>query len=451
MSENQPEEYAIRLHDVGKIYRIYPHPSDRLKQSFVRGRKHYFTEHVALKPLTLDIPRGHTVGVVGMNGSGKSTLLQLITRTLTPTSGSLEVSGRVSALLELGAGFNPEFTGDENIFLNGSILGLSRNEIEKRYDDIVAFSGLPLHLIKQPVKTYSSGMYVRLAFAVAIAVSPDILIVDEALAVGDEGFQRKCFARIKALQESGATILFVSHSARAVTDLCDHALLLDTGELLMQGTPSEVVANYHKMLFAREDDRAGVRASIQSVEAKSKTFSDLIVPATASPESRTEYVADGGKINEVRLTNAQGEETVLLLPGEPYQLHYRVTWERPLSNISCSMMIKTLTGIEFAGAHGGEHQQIFAQVHTGEVTDIRFDFICRLMSGDYFLNVGVLENQFGTYRFIHRIVDALHIKVQPSHTNLPEHTKPLGFVDLEFACEIMRSNAQAPERPVQTP
>jgi lipopolysaccharide transport system ATP-binding protein len=272
----QIDDTAIRLHEVGKIYRIYPHPSARLKQSFTRGRKHYFTEHVALKPLTLDIPKGHTVGVVGVNGSGKSTLLQLITRTLTPTSGEITVRGRVSALLELGAGFNPEFSGDENIYLNGSIMGLKRAEIAALYAEIVSFSGLQPHLLKQPVKTYSSGMYVRLAFAVAIAVSPDILIVDEALAVGDEGFQRKCFARIKTLQEQGATILFVSHSARAVVDLCDHALLLDGGELLMQGTPADVVAQYHKMLFAREEDRASIRATIHTAHSTP-------APAAATP------------------------------------------------------------------------------------------------------------------------------------------------------------------------
>ena len=440
MIETGSQEYAIRLADVGKIYRIYPHPSDRLKQSFVRGRKHYFTEHVALKPLTLDIPRGHTVGVVGINGSGKSTLLQLITRTLTPTSGHIEVRGRVSALLELGAGFNPEFSGDENIFLNGSIMGLTRSEIEKRYDEIVAFSGLQPHLLRQPVKTYSSGMYVRLAFAVAIAVSPDILIVDEALAVGDEGFQRKCFARIKELQESGATILFVSHSARAVTDLCDHALLLDAGELLMQGSPAEVVAQYHKMLFAREEDRAAIRASIQSQEAKK--FFELAPVAIPAPESRTEYVPDGGIISDVRLTTPEGEETALLTTGERYQLHYRVTFDRAMSDISCSMMLKTLTGMEFAGAHGGENSQALAEVQAGDVRDICFECICQLTKGDYFLNVGVLENQFGAYRFVHRIVDALHIKVQDRTTPVAgSRTKPLGFVDLNIECSVKASNA----------
>jgi lipopolysaccharide transport system ATP-binding protein len=429
------QDISIRLQGVGKTYRIYSHPSDRLKQSLARGRKHYFAEHTALLPLTLDIPRGQTVGVVGVNGSGKSTLLQLITRTLTPSCGEIEVRGRVSALLELGAGFNPEFTGDENIFLNASIMGLSRAEVTARYDEIVAFSGLQPHLLKQPVKTYSSGMYVRLAFAVAIAVEPDILIVDEALAVGDEGFQRKCFARIRALQERGATILFVSHSARAVVDLCDHALLLDGGELLMQGTPAAVVAQYHKMLFAREEDRPAIRASILAKAQDISTqlsSAPLIMPP---PESRTEYVSDGGRIEAVRLTDISGNETILLTQGEYYRLDYRVLCDRAMASLKCSMMLKTMTGIELAGmlSNGGEAS--LNAVEAGQTLDVSFCFRCTLIKGDYFLNVGVVEEQLGTHRFVHRIVDALHLKVQENDAN--PNSQPRGFVDLGIECNII--------------
>ncbi len=228
---------SILLDRVSKRYKIYDRPQDRLKQTLLRGKRCYFREHEALKPLSLTIDRGETVGIVGQNGSGKSTLLQMVCGTLNPSGGEMHINGRLSALLELGAGFNPEFTGRENIILNASILGLSEKEIEEKYQDIVAFSGLESDLLSRPVKTYSSGMYVRLAFSVAIAVEPDILVVDEALAVGDEAFQRKCYARIAEMQARGVTILFVSHAPNLIMELCSRAILLDGGELLMDAAP----------------------------------------------------------------------------------------------------------------------------------------------------------------------------------------------------------------------
>jgi lipopolysaccharide transport system ATP-binding protein len=433
----ESDTFAIRLQAVEKRYRIYHHPSDRLKQSLVRGRKHYFTEHVALQPLTLEIARGQTVGVIGVNGSGKSTLLQLITRTLSPSGGTIEVHGRVSALLELGAGFNPEFSGEENVYLNGSIMGLSRQEIAARYDDIVAFSGLPLHMLSQPVKTYSSGMYVRLAFAVAIAVEPDILIVDEALAVGDEGFQRKCFARIRALQEGGATILFVSHSARTIVDLCDYALLLDAGELLMEGAPADIVAAYHKMLFAREEDRPAIRSEI----AQQQPVTPHPALKISAPESRMEYVPDGGRIADVVLLDAAGQETRVLIMGESYQLRYRVLCEREMQSLKCSMMLKTMTGIELAGALGTGDSDSMVHVAEGQVLDVCFEFRCSLIKGDYFINVGVVEEQFGTYRFVHRIIDALHIKVQDAVDAATRPLEPRGFVDIGITASLSARNS----------
>ncbi len=418
---------AITLSGVGKVYRIYDHPADRLKQSFMRGHKHYFTEHTALHPIDLTIGKGQTVGVIGSNGSGKSTLLQLITRTLTPTSGTIHVQGQVSALLELGAGFNPDYSGHDNIYLNGSIMGLSRAEIDAKYADIVTFSGLEPRMLQQAVSTYSSGMYVRLAFAVAIAVNPDILIVDEALAVGDEGFQRKCFARIRQLQEQGATILFVSHSARAIVDLCDHALLLDQGELLMQGSPSEVVASYHKMLFAPEEERATARSAI--------TDKRLAPASAAAPETRTEYATNGGYIEGVKLCDADGHSVTLLMPDETYTLHYTLHLKRDVQHLRCSMMVKTLTGIELAGAL--QHVQSDAShiVSAGTQLDVSFQFRCVMEKGDYFINVGAVEEQSGQYQFIHRIVDALHIKVQPSTTS--RTIEPTGFMDMGIEGEAI--------------
>ena len=238
-------DVAIRIQGVSKVYPVYARPHHRLLEMlWPRGANGRFRDEFhALKKIDLEIRKGHTVGIVGRNGSGKSTLLQIICGTLTPTTGSVEVAGRLAALLELGAGFNPEFSGLENVYLNATILGLHRDEIDRRLDEILAFADIG-DFINQPVRSYSSGMYVRLAFAVAINVTPDILVVDEALSVGDEAFQRKCFARIEKIRAEGATVLFVSHSAGTVVDLGDHAVLLDGGEMLTQGMPKRVVSLY---------------------------------------------------------------------------------------------------------------------------------------------------------------------------------------------------------------
>src|SRR5439155_24116074 len=230
------EEIAVRVSDLSKCYHIYDRPPDRLKQSVLpklqrlirKPPRQYYREFWALKDVSFEVKKGESVGIIGRNGSGKSTLLQLICGTLSPTSGSVETNGRVAALLELGAGFNPEFTGRENVYMNGAVLGLSQEEIDARFDDIAAFADIG-DFIDQPVKTYSSGMYVRLAFAVSINVDPKILVVDEALAVGDELFQRKCYSRIENIKDSGATILLVTHSATPVAQMCAQALLLDRG------------------------------------------------------------------------------------------------------------------------------------------------------------------------------------------------------------------------------
>lgn len=238
---------AIQAQHLGKAFQLYERPIDRLKQMLMRGRRRYYKEFAALHDVNFELQKGEVLGLVGRNGAGKSTLLQLICGTLNPTEGSVTVQGRVAALLELGAGFNPEFSGRENIYLNASILGLSKSEIDERYDAIVDFSGIA-DFIHQPVKTYSSGMYVRLAFSIATSVDPDILVIDEALSVGDGAFARKSFDRIMRLKEKGATILFCSHSIYQIEALCTRALWLDKGIVQLMGDPSTVVARYQNFL-----------------------------------------------------------------------------------------------------------------------------------------------------------------------------------------------------------
>jgi len=254
-----PSGTVLNTKGLSKYYRIYARPQDRLKQALVPrlqrlfrtagARPVYYREHCAVRDIALQVNAGETVGIVGRNGSGKSTLLELITGVLNPTSGSVSARGRIAALLELGAGFNPEFSGRDNVFLNAALMGLDQHETRQRFDEIVEFSELA-DFIDQPLRTYSSGMFVRLAFSVAINIRPDILVIDEALSVGDEAFQRKCFSRIRAFQDAGGTILFVSHSSAAVIELCSKAILLDQGELLYSGLPRDVIAEYQKLIYA---------------------------------------------------------------------------------------------------------------------------------------------------------------------------------------------------------
>ncbi len=441
-SEKEP---AIDIENLSKTYRIYDRPQDRLLQSFYRGRRHLFREHEALKPLTLTIHQGETVGIVGSNGSGKSTLLQIICGTLSATGGDVMVNGRISALLELGAGFNPEFTGKENVFLNASILGMSEEQTRAKYDDIVRFSGLEEAQLACPVKTYSSGMYVRLAFAVAIAVKPDILIVDEALAVGDEAFQRKCFARIRQLQEEGTAILFVSHASRTIIDLCSRAILLDEGELLMEGAPKDVIASYHKMIYAPPAEQRHIRAaifeshrqgelSIASPEIAASTKTD---PEEEMPESCVEYASNGGVISAPRLADEMDEPTRFLTYGKTYAFSYRVRFERDFSGLKFAMFIKTQTGQELAGAVLHAMKESLPEVKAGDDIEVSFAFPCQLGPGLYYLNCGVTTLIEGEDVFIHRLVDAAHFRVLPEES-LRGDMEPRGLVDLDIKGSIKK-------------
>ncbi len=256
-------EPAISVKNLSKFYQLYSQPSDRLKQFLWRGKRQYFREFWSLRDISFDIAKGEVLGIIGRNGAGKSTLLQLLCGTLTPSTGHVNVQGRTAALLELGSGFNPEFTGRENVYLSASIMGLSKQEIEERFEEIVDFSGIR-DFIDQPVKTYSSGMYVRLAFSVATSVDPDILVIDEALSVGDGEFARKSFDRIRAMKEAGKTILFCSHALYQVEAFCDRVLWLDHGNIKQLGEPQIVVQAYSASLISGEENAPALSTSTES-------------------------------------------------------------------------------------------------------------------------------------------------------------------------------------------
>ena len=318
MSDNT----VIKIEHISKAYKLYKRPVDRLKESWSLTRKNYHTDHYALQDINLEIRQGECIGIVGTNGSGKSTLLKIITGVLTPSSGSISVNGRISALLELGAGFNMEYTGRKNIYLNGTIMGYSREEMDKKLNDIIEFAEIG-EFIDQPVKSYSSGMFARLAFAVAINVDPDILIVDEALSVGDIFFQAKCFRKFNEFQERGKTILFVSHDLNSVLKYCSRCLLINKGEQVALGDTADVVNIYKKILVqnSRENDKSSSEtAVIADPTGKSGFWKDSMV----TNKNYMEYGDGTAEIIDYGIFDDRDEIATTVLKGKEYKIRMKI-------------------------------------------------------------------------------------------------------------------------------
>lgn len=431
-------EYSIRVEDLSKRYEIYAQPVDRLKQMTlprVQRALHrpvctYFKEFWALRDVSFDVYRGETVGIVGRNGSGKSTLLQMICGTLHPTTGNISVRGRIAALLELGAGFNPEFTGRENVYLNAAVIGLDRNEIDARFDDIAAFADIG-EFMERPVKTYSSGMYVRLAFAVAINVDPEILVVDEALAVGDELFQRKCFARIDTIRSQGATILFVSHSANTVIELCDRAVLLDSGQMLALASPKRIIDSYHKLLYSDPQQIEAVRADIrhdisEPHHAHQQEHADSIIADDFGnetydpglvPLSTLTLPARGARIIHTELLAESGQPVNGLIRGRRYRFCFNVECNAALFKVRFGCLIKSLSGLPICGTLSHSNLQDGMTLSEGMVASVEFVFDCLLNPGIYFINAGAFGIRKEGEELLHRIVDAVAFRVLPIKEN----------------------------------
>lgn len=360
------DKIAISIQNVSKSYQIYDNPRDRLKQFFLpkiqgifgQERKKYFDEFCALQNISFEIERGEAAGIIGRNGSGKSTLLQIITGTLTPTTGSVRTNGRIAALLELGSGFNPEFTGRENIYLNGSVLGLSRREIDNKFDSIAGFADIGVHL-DQPVKTYSSGMMVRLAFAVQVQLEPDILIVDEALAVGDALFQKRCFRQIEKLTSNGVTLLFVSHDQESVRTLTNKSVLLDRGIQRKTGLSSEVLLEYRRLLHDEENayyanltadvaDRAledhqhdtlGIKTTEKDVSSEEQTPSAL-------RSDKLSFGEGEAVISHVEMFNENGDKVNIFNPGSKITIRIYFTVNCDIDKINVGLRIRNKEGVK---------------------------------------------------------------------------------------------------------
>lgn len=419
---------AINIIDLHKNYRIYDQASDRLKEALHPFKKRYHRSFSALKSLSIQINRGESVAIVGKNGSGKSTLLKIITGVVTPSSGKVEVNGKIAAILELGSGFNPEMTGLENIYLNSTLNGLSRSEINQQLQSIIDFAELG-DFIKQPVKTYSSGMRARLAFSVSIHVQPDILIVDEALSVGDAAFARKCFARMEQIRASGATIIFVSHSMSSVVSLCSRAIWINQGELVLDGEPKPVTDLYLKYVGNNHINRQEISEqffnllhnSPEDIQASQHTDQTNNTIAQGRPlvelynpnlisKSVLTYEEKGGRVSQLKILSMDGRQVNTLLQGRNYTYSYQVELDKYHSKLNCGFAFKTLQGIVACG--GGIRVEPTRNVRSFMV---HIEFTCLLHEGTYFLNAGIKDWEGN---FMHRIVDAIMIQVKAEPSNI---------------------------------
>lgn len=409
-------EIAIDVKNINKIFPIYNKPADRLKEAFTRGRKKYHREFHALSNINFQVEKGTTMGIIGKNGSGKSTLLQIIAGTLSPTSGQIKLKGRIAAILELGAGFNPEFTGRENVFLNGAILGLTQEEIENKYEDIVSFADIG-DFINQPVKTYSSGMFVRLAFAVAINVDPDILIVDEALAVGDIFFTHKCKNKMREIVDSGKTVLFVSHDILTIKSFCEQAILLEKGQIVLKGTGEEVADYYQKSMH--EENYQNKANSSPSKEQQhevlinkdldEKWFTDQDLVNSSSlrfGDGAARYVG-------IKLLNSAGEVSTLFNHGEQITIQACIQYyEDCKKELEYGILIRDINGIDIFGYNSHVLNISVPSGEKGTKIIATFKFNLVLSPGSYSIALG-LKERFPNTHYLDKVFNAAVFEIAP--------------------------------------
>lgn len=402
-------ETAIRVADVTKIYKLYDNPKDRLKESLGLTRKKCYQEHYALNHINFEVKKGETVGIIGTNGSGKSTMLKLITGVLTPSSGEIQVDGRISALLELGAGFNMEYTGIENIYLNGTMIGFSRNEIDEKMQEILDFADIG-EFVHQPVKSYSSGMFVRLAFAVAININPEILIVDEALSVGDVFFQAKCYRKFEEFKQQGKTILFVSHDLGSITKYCDRAILLNKGEKIFEGTPKETVDIYKKVLvnqFEPSELETDEDANDITKFSKDKDWKKSI---QVNPEL-IEYGEKSAEIIDYALLDENGLITNTFMKGTFFSVRMKIQAHAKVKEPIFAFTIKNLQGIELTGTNTTYEKAEVPPMEPGDIREVTFTQRLDLQGGEYLVSLGCTGYQDGDFQVFHRLYDVCSLTV----------------------------------------
>jgi homopolymeric O-antigen transport system ATP-binding protein len=431
-----PSDAVIVANSLSKCFALQSRPWERIRSAFSGRPAARDSGYWALKDVSFELKRGETLGVMGRNGCGKSTLLEIIAGTMSPTSGDVQVRGELAALLELGAAFSPELSGRENVFVYGSLLGMSSATIHERFDEIVEFSELRSY-IDEPVKNYSSGMFVRLAFSTAVAATPEILVIDEALAVGDEAFQRRCFARIESMKRAGVSMLFVSHAAGTVMELCDRVLLLDRGEPLLLGEPRDVIRHYHRLIYAAPDRQEEIRHALvmgeppdgcvgeeresadESDESDGSDFDASRVQAledegfepTLQSKSRLEYASRGARIQDPSIRTAEDRQVNVLRRGERYFVCFRIVFDEDGYGVRPGMLIKNVVGTDLGGVVSEPRGNGIEHVVAGTRLDVRLPFRARLVPDTYFANVGVVGITGDGENHLHRITDALAFRI----------------------------------------
>lgn len=426
------EDYAIRVKDISKMYKLFDRNRDRLLDALGVTKKHLYKEHFALHHLSFDIKKGETVGIIGTNGAGKSTILKIITGVLSPTEGEVEINGRISALLELGAGFNPEYNGIENIYLNGTIMGFTKEEIDKRLDDILEFADIG-DFVYQPVKSYSSGMFVRLAFAVAINIDPEILIVDEALSVGDVFFQAKCYKKFEDFKKEGKTILFVSHDLGSISRYCDRVILLNKGEKMEEGSPKKVINLYKRLITtsSKEKDGSDVKPK-HSIEenVKGDNWKD-----NYSINPKLEEYGDGkATIVDFAVVDEDGNLTNVIEKGSRFKIMTKVVIEEPMKDPIFTFTFKNVRGIDITGTNTMIEDINLGVCNSGEVYLATYEQDMLLQGGEYLLSMSCTSFENGELKAHHRLYDLISVTVVSDKNTV-------GFYDMNSDVNVERVDA----------
>lgn len=423
MSQN-----IISVNHISKVYKLYDKPIHRLKEAMSITKKNYHRDHFALEDISFEVKKGECVGIIGTNGSGKSTLLKIITGVLNQTSGTYEVNGKISALLELGAGFNMEYTGVENIYLNGTMMGFTDAEMDAKIDDIIAFAEIG-EFIHQPVKTYSSGMFARLAFAVAINVEPDILIVDEALSVGDIFFQAKCYQKFNEFKEKGKTILFVSHDMSSILKYCDRCILINRGHQISVGKTSEVVNIYKKILVNQYEE--DVEEVVDELAGKEQEMNGhLWKERMIINNNVVDYGGKEAEIVDFAVVNNYGEVSNSLYKGEKFSIRMKIKFHKDIDRPIFAVTIKDIKGTEITGTNTMLEECNMEKGFKGQEVSVQFDQIMNLQGGQYLLSLGCTGYEVEEFVVYNRLYDVCNIEVLSTRNTI-------GFFDMNSVVKYL--------------
>lgn len=442
-------EYAIQVKNVSKMYKLYDRNRDRLMDAFGLSKAPRYHEHYALHDLNFSVKKGETVGIIGTNGAGKSTILKIITGVLNPTDGEVDINGRISALLELGAGFNMEYTGIENIYLNGTMIGFSREEIDKKLDDILKFADIG-DFVYQPVKTYSSGMFVRLAFAVAINIDPEILIVDEALSVGDVFFQAKCYKKFEDFKKLGKTILFVSHDLGSVAKYCDRVVLLNKGAKIAEGNPKQMIGMYKKLLVNQLELDERTQEMVMEDEQEHNRINSPVFDNTSDKvelwknqykinPALDEYGNGKAHIIDFAVRDEDGTITSSIEKGTRFSILSEVKFEDTVQNPIFTYTFKNIQGTAITGTNTMYEKQEIDVANAGDVYLCEFNQEMNLQGGEYLLSISCTGYRDGDFTVYHRLYDVINISVVSDKNTV-------GFYDMNSKVKITKVEKGKQER-----